>query len=286
MLMKVEWEDLRFLEAIERTGKVASAARELNVSLSTLYRRIAELEHSLGYLCLQRGPSGGSLTETGRALAQVGRRTRKSVDEVLAQLRTQSTKVEGEVSLTTVVSLLPFLEAPLATLKKQHPALHVSLHLGDDGSSVREREVDLALAIMKRPPQGCWGRKLLKLRSGVFATREALARDPQQWVVRAQAEQYSPESTWEREHARTIAARAPFFAMVPLAAEGLGLTLMPRLLASKHPQLQEVPEYTKLMEPLDRTLWLLTHPDHRKVPRIDAVMDVLIEAFTEAAKSA
>ncbi|PZR15372.1 MAG: hypothetical protein DI536_07925 [Archangium gephyra] len=53
--MKLEWEDLRLLEAIERTGKVAAAARELGLSLSTLYRRVGLLESSVGHVCLLRG---------------------------------------------------------------------------------------------------------------------------------------------------------------------------------------------------------------------------------------
>lgn len=279
--MNLQWEDLRYLEAVERTGKVASAARELGVSLSTLYRRVSELEVVIGQLCLHRGPSGGTLTETGHALALVGRRTRKSVDEVLSQLRAQATKVEGEVSLTTVVSLLPFIEAPLAQLNAEHPGLHVTVHLGDDGPSVREREVDVALAVMRRPPQGCWGRKLVRLPYGVFATKEAAARTPRRWVVRALNEATSSESAWEREHATEIAARAPFFATVPLVARGLGLGLMPRLLATKHPSLVELPEFTKSVELLTRTVWLLTHPDQRKVPRIVELMEALAGAFTK-----
>lgn len=277
--MNVQWEDLRFLEAIERTGKVAAAARELNVSLSTLYRRVSELEADIGQLCLYRGPAGGTLTETGHTLALVGRRTRKSVDEVLSQLRAQATKVEGEVSLTTVIALLPFIEEPLARLSAAHPSLHVTLHLGDDGPSVREREVDVALAIMKRPPQGCWGRRLTTLRSGVFATKEAAAREPRRFLVRSLAEVHSPESAWERAHAQHVAARVPYHALPSLCARGLGAALLPHLLASKHPKLVELPEYSKTMEPLDRPLWLLTHGDLRRVPRVLAVMDALAATF-------
>jgi hypothetical protein len=102
---------------------------------------------------------------------------------------------------------------------------------------VRQREVDVAVGVMKRPPQGCWGRKLLQLPSAVFATKDA----------------------------------------------GLGLCLMPRLLASRHPGLVEVKDYAHLMAPLERTVWLLTHPDQRKTPRVVALMNALTEAFVEPA---
>ncbi len=52
--MDLSWDDLRSLEAPERTVKPGQAARELGISLSMLYRRIAELEQSVGRLCLKR----------------------------------------------------------------------------------------------------------------------------------------------------------------------------------------------------------------------------------------
>lgn len=277
--MKLEWEDLRLLEAVDRTGKVAAAARELGVSVSTLYRRVGELEEAIGHVCLLRGAQGGTLTETGRALAGVGRRTRKSVDEVLSSLRAQSTKVEGEVSLTTVIALMPHLERALLELSKAHPALNVTVHLGDDGPSVREREVDLALAIVKRPPQGCWGRRIGTLKAGVFGTEESVALEPRRFLVRSLNEVHSPESAWEREHVTHVAARVPYFAMASLAAKGLGVAMLPHILASRHPELVELPEYAKSLAAMERPLWVLTHPDLRKVPRVMTVMNAVADAF-------
>lgn len=277
--MKLLWDDLRYLEALDRTGKVGSAARELGISVSTFYRRLAELEQGAGQLCLKRGPSGATLTDFGRSLAQVGRRTRSGLNEVVSHLRTRETEVEGEVSLTTVVALLPLIQGPVAGLTRSHPKLHVTLHLGDDGPSVRLREVDVALGVMKRPPQGCWGRRLGPLPSGVFATKEAAAQKTRRWVLRSLAEVTSPESAWERAHAGDEAARAPFHALVDLCAGGVGLALMPKCLAELHPALVEVPEFAAAAAKLERTAWLLAHPDQRRTPRVVALMDALAAAF-------
>jgi hypothetical protein len=50
--------------------------------------------------------------------------------------------------------------------------------LGDRGPSVRDREVDVAVGIMRRPPPGCWGRRVAPLRYAVFGTRAARFSDP------------------------------------------------------------------------------------------------------------
>lgn len=275
--MNFVWDDLQFLEALDRTEKVGSAARALGVSVSTFYRRVAELEQRSGQLCIKRGPTGASLTDFGRALAQVGRRTRTGLNDVFADLRAKETQLEGEVSLTTVVALEPILRDALVAFTREHPGLHVNLLLGDDGPSVRLREVDLAVGVMKRPPVGCWGRRLLTMQPGIFGTKEAIAQ--KRWVVRAMAEVSSPESAWEREHATSPAVRAPFHALVDLAASGAGMGLMPAILAKRHSQLVEVESYRPSLAALHRPVWLLVHPDQRRTPRIVALMRAVTSAF-------
>lgn len=278
--MDLPWNDLSYLEVLDRTGKVGPAARELGISVSTLYRRMAELEAQVGELCLKRSPGGATLTDFGRALAQVGRKTRSGLNDVLSQRRSRETEVEGEVSLTTIIALLPSIQTALTALSQQHPKLHVTLHLGDDGPSVRQREVDVALGIMRRPPPGCWGRKVEQFPVGVFATREAAARNPRRWLVRSLSEVTSPESAWERAHAQHLAARAPFHALVELCAAGMGLGLMPRAIAARHSHLIELREFAPKLGALERTAWLLCHPDQRRTARVVALMNAVAGAFT------
>ncbi|MDI1450159.1 LysR family transcriptional regulator [Polyangium sp. 6x1] len=280
--MSILWEDVRYLEAVARAGGVGGAARELGVSVSTVYRRIAILESAVGAPCLERGAGTGGLTETGAMVAQVGHRMRKALAEVSGQLHAQATEIVGEVSLTTVEALLPFLVEPIAELTSQYP-LRVNLILGDSGPSVRDREVDVAIGVMRRPPPGCWGVRLGKLPYGVFGTATAVRREPEPlWVVRALSERSSPESAWEREHVPHFATRAQFSALVSLVAGGVGVGLMPRPIAALHPELVEMPGYRERVAPLERTAWLLTHPDLRKTPRVRALMDALTQRFRAA----
>jgi DNA-binding transcriptional LysR family regulator len=277
------WDDVRLLESLHRLGKVSAAARAERVSVSTFYRRLAELEQQTGQTCLVRGSTEASLTEFGLALAHVGKRMRGGLVEVFGEVRARETTLEGEVRLTTVHALLPFIEGALVKLNQQHPRLSVTLTLGDAGPSVRRREVDVALAVIKRPPAGCWGRKLGTLDAGVFGTSAALGRE-RRWVVRALDEAASPESAWEREHARgPLAARAPFHALVSLCAAGAGLAMMPALLARRH-GLVEVPEYRASVAHLARPLWCLTHPALKRAPRVLALIGALSTAFADGSR--
>lgn len=279
--MTILWDDVRVLEAIAGSGSVSRAARILRMSQATVYRRMAALEEAVGHPCLVRGSGTAKLTELGRALAGVGSATREGLDAVTSRARLEHREVAGEVSLTTVEGLLPFVTAPIAEVTAAHP-LRVTLILGDNGPSVRRREVDIAIGIMRRPPPGCWGRKLAALPYGVFGTSAAVSRPQPRWVARAHPESESPESEWERQNVVDVAARARFDALVALVAEGVGVGLMPRAIAARH-GLTELPSFRASVAHLERTAWLLTHPDLRKTARVRAVMDAVSKHFTKMA---
>ena len=54
----VDWDDLRFFLAIARHGNLSAAAKALHVAQSTVGRRLASLEASLGVRLLNRTPDG------------------------------------------------------------------------------------------------------------------------------------------------------------------------------------------------------------------------------------
>ncbi len=277
----MNWDDIRHLEAIDRLGSVAAAARELGISVSTTYRRVAALEHSVAELCLVRGADPVALTERGRALAAVGRAMRLGIADVAGAARAKETEMSGEVSLTTVEGFLPYLVDPIAELTARYPGLRVALHLGESGPSVRDREVDVAIGVMRRPPPGCWGRKVLRIRYGVFGTKEACARAPApRWVVTGPSLRHTPEAEWERKHATDVAATASRTAMIALVVRGTGIGLVPRITAKTHPELVEVKAHRASAAHLERVAWVLTHPDSRKSPRIVALMQALTTALS------
>ncbi|MCW6512645.1 LysR family transcriptional regulator [Lichenifustis flavocetrariae] len=54
----LDWDDLRFFLSIARSGSLSGAAKHLHVAQSTVGRRLASLEDSLGVRLLNRTPEG------------------------------------------------------------------------------------------------------------------------------------------------------------------------------------------------------------------------------------
>jgi DNA-binding transcriptional LysR family regulator len=266
------------LEALDRLGTTGRAARELGVSVSKVYRRIAQLEAAVGSPCVHRGAGAGKLTETGRALATIARQTASSVTAVKQGLRLAARDLDGEVSLTTVEGFVPLIAPALASLSERAPKLRVSLDIGFQGPSVRKREVDIALAVVPKPPQGLWGKRVMTIRYAAFGTQRAIDTAPRRWIVLDRPLLSTPQALWEKAHAKPIVMRSSSFSTrLDLARSGTGIAILPRRVAALHGELVELDEHQ--FDSLDRTAWLLTHTDLREVPRVRAVLDALASAL-------
>lgn len=279
----MRWDDLQHLEALARTGSATAAARELSIAASTVYRRIEALSESIGSPLLVRGAPDVRLTSAGTQLVELARRMKQGLAAVGQSTQARAAHPTGRVSLTTVEGFLPLLIEPLADLSARYPDLEIALHLGDSGPSVRRREVDVALGVMARPPRGLLGRRVLRIGFGVFGTEDAVARDPRRWVVVGPPLEHAPEAAWERKHAHRVAvavgSRHAFYGLV---RRGVGVGLMPRPVAQRYPELQEVEECAESAAQVERSAWTLIHPEMRDDARVRAVVDGLVEHLVDS----
>ena len=62
------WDDLRYFLAFARAGSMQAAAKALGVNLSTVQRRIAELEERVGRRLVERHIGSYRLTALGEEL--------------------------------------------------------------------------------------------------------------------------------------------------------------------------------------------------------------------------
>ncbi|MFT3768515.1 MAG: LysR family transcriptional regulator [Minicystis sp.] len=274
--MGPSWDDLRHLEAFERLGSAGAAGRELGVAASTVYRRVAALEESVGFTCLVRGKG---ITTAGRELAELARSTNASLQGITQRAAQRYEEASGAVTLTTIDGFAPLLSAPLAELSAAFPLLRVNVHVSDTGLSLRKNEAEIGLSLVRAPPGALIGRKLFPIRFGVYGTR-ALAADPDRarWIVLGPPLEGSWLGRWEAEHvprSRIAAATASRRLFVELVAAGVGLGLLPAPLADAHPDLVELTSYKPRTADLERSAWLVFRPELRRDARVATVMKVL-----------
>jgi DNA-binding transcriptional LysR family regulator len=80
------WDDLKYLHALAGHGSTLAAARALDVSATTVQRRLQELERHVGQTLFRREARGYQLTDYARELLPAVERVAKAVQDVEQQV--------------------------------------------------------------------------------------------------------------------------------------------------------------------------------------------------------
>lgn len=279
----LDWDDLRVLLAVARAGSLAGAARHLKVNESTVGRRVARAEQRLDARLFERDRGLLHPTAAGQAVIAAAERVEREVQAAESAVSGTDTLAAGLVRVTSVPLLINRLLVPaLPALLNQHPDLHVELIAEPRDLSLTKREADVALRLA-RPRKGvrAIARRIGQLDYGVYGpTRRRRKTLP--WIAYEEAMADLPQQRWLAQHADDAAPRVTVNdaeAILQAVKAGLGRSLLPIAIAGREPGLKRL---DKGAPALSRELWLLVHPELRKLVRIRTVMDWLIETLETA----
>ena len=147
-----DWNDLRHFLAVAETGSTLAAGRRLRVSQTTVARRLAALEESLGLSLFERLPSGYRLTEAGESLLPKARAVEAAAGSVRDHAAGCARSISGTVRITTeevyaTTVLLPIL----ADLREAHPGIMVEVDASVEQRDLAAGAADIALRNVVRP---------------------------------------------------------------------------------------------------------------------------------------
>src|SRR5689334_17067824 len=108
----LDWNDLRFVLAVSRTDSALAASRQLGVNQTTVTRRLASLEASLGEPLLDRRQSGHRLNEFGRLVASAAEAVEAQVLAFESDIAARRRAVTGSVRFTCPETIGNHLLAP------------------------------------------------------------------------------------------------------------------------------------------------------------------------------
>ncbi len=272
----MNWDDLRVMLAVHRSGTIFAAAAELGVSRSTVKRRLEALRSSTGVELLERGPEGISLTEAGARLLPIAERMEEEGFAAERLLSGQSFALQGRL-LLTVFEAASALLAPLFTkLRRAHPAIELNVVSSNQTLSLHRRECDIAVRATATPSPDLFGRKLGTLRYAVYGTREVIEDRNPPWILPDEA--MGADGSWAlaRKLGRPlqVAARVDSLLwMVSLVRASAGVALLPIPTAREFPSLVAMGRRPRAGT--DMPIWVLTHPELRRAARVRAVMTFL-----------
>ena len=193
----MDWQDLKYVLALQRVEGFSAAARMLEVNESTVARRIARLEKTIGAKLIERGKARVFLTETGCDLAALAEQMETTIDQTTARIDGRDRQVSGRVRLTAVPILINHVIGPaVPDYLRGHKDLSVDLIAEASDMSLMRREVDLAIRLV-RPQQElrAIARKIGSIPYGILHHRNHEAeRLP--WLDYSDEMRFLPQVTW------------------------------------------------------------------------------------------
>ena len=91
----LDWDDLRFVLAVARTGSALRAARGLGVNQTTVMRRMARIEEAAGADVFERKQSGYHLTALGQRIAATAARVEDEVKALESAIDAEQRMLSG-----------------------------------------------------------------------------------------------------------------------------------------------------------------------------------------------
>ncbi|RQQ14774.1 LysR family transcriptional regulator [Burkholderia stagnalis] len=144
-------DDLPSLDTFARivsAGSLSAAARELDLSLSVVSKRLAQLESQLGVRLLHRTTRQQTLTDEGALFHAQVLRILAEIDQAEALMQDRRGTVSGVLRVTAPGELGRLRIAPLvAEFQRRHPQVTVQLLLTDMIVDLLAHEIDVAVRI-------------------------------------------------------------------------------------------------------------------------------------------
>ena len=189
---------------VAETNSFSEAARRLGIPVSTVSRRVAELEDQLGVRLLDRSTRNLRLTDLGSEVLEHALRSVESVETIQNIISNQRSSVRGTLRLSAPPSISDTLLTPLVTaFQASYPEVRVQILIAERMVDHISDGVDIAFRLGALKDSSLVALKLLTYRHQLVASPVYLEKcnppeNPQD-LLRHRLVAFShwkPESSW------------------------------------------------------------------------------------------
>ena len=286
MHSSMDWDDLHLVLAVFREGTLSGAARRLNVTHSTVFRRLGAVEQKIGGRLFERFRDGYAPTPAGETAAASAARLEDEVLTLERKLSGQDLKPSGIVRITTTDTLSALVMRHLPAMRTQHPEIQLEIAISNAMANLTRREAEIAIRPTPAPPEILVGRRVADIAHAIYGSRAYLSRRDHEelsahnWIGLDDALAGTLIARWMQEHLRAAKFACRVDALPALrdaALAGLGLAVLPCYVGDQVAGLRRFAP--KVLPEVRSALWLLTHDDLKRTARIRATLDFFAKAL-------
>ena len=278
-------DDLLVLLAVARAGRFSGAAEQLGIDHTTVSRRIAALEESLGGRVLAQAASGWELTALGHRATEAAGRIEQAVSD-LARPDQHPDPIAGVVRMSATDGFSAYIAAPaIARLRLAHPQLSVEILTVTRQALQHRSGLDIEVVVGRPQTRRAHTVELGSYALGMYATREYLEANgspgtPEELMTHPLV--YFIDAILQVDdldlprrlvpQMRDSLTSTNVFVHVEATRAGAGIGLLPCFMADRHPDLVRLlPEHFNEHLPY----WMVVRPDSLRIAAVSAVADAL-----------
>jgi len=283
---RIDWEDLRVLIELARTGSLSGAARSLGITHVTVSRRISNLEADLAQALFTRDTGRYVLTDAGHRILELAEPMATSAEAIVRAASGLQVELGGPVRVTATEAVGAYLVVPaLARIHVRYPEMDLNLIITQENLNLARNATDLAVRLAR--PQSDSGIHAIKVADlsyrfyGATSYVKSVPRSDFEVIAYPSELAAWPEvRAVERDFAtnRTALRVNHLGNRIQAARLGMGIALLPCIMAAAWPDLTPVDQEGP--PAIVREIYVLVHEDLKDVPRLKASMNVLCETIS------
>ena len=274
-----DWDDLRVLLAVVRAGSFLAAADKICISVSTVSRRIRQLEKRIGSVLIERRTDGAYATPAGRKLAALAERMELDIAATARDSSSTASSLGGVIRLSVGDGFTDLLMDCVANFSVRHPNVDFEFIVESRAADLRKKEGDVAIRTTHKQEASLVYRRLGELRYALWASRTYIDRaglpktakelDAHVFVGFAPPLDRHLTMIWLRElGAKRFVVRATSFrGQLAAVRRGLGVGALPRR------AVRGLVEVLPGMSPKPLPLFLVAHPQSLRRREVRAFVD-------------
>lgn len=283
----LDWNDLKYFLAVHRAGNLARAAAAIGINATTVGRRVTALEQQVGARLFDRTPEGWAATPAALRLLPKAERMEAEVFAITRDVSGADARPSGVVRLTaTEVLATRFIAPHLRRFHERHPEITVELVCTSRVLDLAKREADIALRLSRPREEHLVVKRLTNIDVSLYGSRRYLdlhgrPADPERSlaghrvILFAESRNFAQENEWVEQRldgAKVVLRSDSVNSVFSSAVGGLGIALLPRVIADAEPSLERIETATS---PEPRSVWQSVHEDMQHNARIRATLDFL-----------
>ncbi|MEM9579163.1 MAG: LysR family transcriptional regulator [Pseudomonadota bacterium] len=280
------WDEVRTAYQVARHGTVSGAADALGVHHATVIRHVDALEARLAVKLFQRHARGYTATEAGEDLLRVAQATDDQFSQLEGRMKGRGSDVSGELVVTSLVGLAPLMAPVLARFQDDHPDVTLRYLTGERLFRLEYGEAHVAIRGGPAPDQpDNVVQPFVRSKVGLYASESYVAKfgrpandedmKTHRFVGHDQVENRAPFNQWLNAHIprENVVFRSTDNRALELAIlAGAGIGFMSLRDARGHDGIVEI---AAPREDWDAPLWLVTHVDLHRTPKVQTFLSHL-----------